>query len=305
MKFPGKRLIIEYKNRRARKNVKSLWGDINIKEIARAVDDDTTMPAAQKSELPAAQLPEAARPADKTNNTPTNKVTGKVTGDQPAAARTSGRILSTVQEPNSDAARQVQHPTQSKQAPVLQRPKASQNPKGSEPSNKPTEPTPSPETLKPFALEPSQAAADAPTSAPVATKHEGRARKALVEPSILQQAAAVAQTPSHGSGPAPAPSHEGRATQPAATSLPRRMKPARAGKLPAATHLHSSKPQPAPRSNAPDRLFYHRPAPGPDDLAALESENNHLKQLLAKKLRAENTRLEKMIVRAISPIDKA
>jgi hypothetical protein len=48
MKFPGKRLIVEYKNRRSHKTANSLWGDINLKEIAREVESDLSLP--QKDE---------------------------------------------------------------------------------------------------------------------------------------------------------------------------------------------------------------------------------------------------------------
>ncbi|MCK4204891.1 hypothetical protein J3U99_08945 [Brucella pituitosa] len=44
MKFPGKRLIVEYKNRRSHKSGNSLWGDINLKEIAREVETDLSLP---------------------------------------------------------------------------------------------------------------------------------------------------------------------------------------------------------------------------------------------------------------------
>lgn len=44
MKFPGKRLIVEYKNRRSHKSGNSLWGDINLKEIAREVETDLSFP---------------------------------------------------------------------------------------------------------------------------------------------------------------------------------------------------------------------------------------------------------------------
>jgi len=48
MKFPGKRLIVEYKNRRSLKTANSLWGDINLKEIAREVESDLSL--SQKDE---------------------------------------------------------------------------------------------------------------------------------------------------------------------------------------------------------------------------------------------------------------
>ncbi|WP_094542502.1 hypothetical protein [Brucella grignonensis] len=44
MKFPGKRLIVEYKNRRSHKSTNSLWGDINLKEITREVESDLSLP---------------------------------------------------------------------------------------------------------------------------------------------------------------------------------------------------------------------------------------------------------------------
>ncbi|MGW6780225.1 hypothetical protein ACWF50_19610 [Brucella pseudogrignonensis] len=317
MKFPGKRLIIEYKNRRARKEVKSLWGDINIKEIARAVEDDTTMPAAKNSEVPAAKAPENVPATDKTVNRPTNQAVEQVTGDKPATARTGGRILSTLQEPDIAAARQEQNPTKSKQAPVLQRAKAAQESSRSERHNNSTPPTPSAQPLKPSAPEPSEPAVVAPRAASVAVPQEDRAALLPLEPAIEQDRAAVAQTQ--------APANDVRIAQPAQTPLLQRKKSARTGKVPFQPHRHGTTTQPAPLSNAShaqratqgqtknptqnqtqnQTLFYHRPTLVADDLAALERENTHLKLALAKKLRAENMRLEKMIVRAISPIDKA
>lgn len=309
MKFPGKRLIIEYKNRRARKEVKSLWGDINIKEIARAVEDDTTMPAAKNSEVPAAKVPENVPATDRPVNRPTNQAMEQVTGDKPATARTGGRILSTLQEPGIAAARQQQNPTKSKQAPGLERAKAAQESSRSERHNTPTLPTPSAQPLKPSAPAPFEPAVVAPRAASVAAPQEGRAGQLPVEPAIQQDRAAVAQTQVR--------ENEARIVQPAATPFLQRKKPARTGKLPSQAHRHGPTAQPAPLSNAShaqratqsqtqsQTLFYHRPNLVADDLAALERENTHLKQVLAKKLRAENTRLEKMIMRAISPIDKA
>ncbi len=307
MKFPGKRLIIEYKNRRARKEVKSLWGDINIKEIARAVEDDTTMPAAKNSEGPAAKAPEHVPATDKTVNrpvnSPTNQAVAQVTGDKPATARTGGRILSTLQEPDIAAARQQQNPTKSKQTPVLQRAKAAQE------SSSSTPPTPSAQPLKPSAPEPSEPAVVAPRAASVAEAQEDRAALSSLEAAIEQDRAAVAQTQ--------APANDVRIAEPAPTSLLQRKKPARTGKLPSQAHRHGTTTQPAPLSNAShaqhatqsqtknQTLFYHRPNLVADDLAALERENTQLKHALARKLRAENLRLEKMIMRAISPIDKA
>lgn len=313
MKFPGKRLIIEYKNRRARKEVKSLWGDINIKEIARAVEDDTTMPAANISEVPAAKAPENVPATDKTVNRPVNRPSNQaveqVTGDKPATARTGGRILSTLQEPDIAAARQEQNPTKSKQAPVLQRANAAQEASRSERHNSSTPPTPSAQPLKPSAPEPSEPAVVAPRAATVAAPQEERAALLPLEPAIEQDRAAVAQTQPR--------KNDVRIAQPAQTPLLQRKKPARTGKVPFQPHRHGTTTQPAPLSNAShaqpatqgqtknQTLFYHRPTLVADDLAALERENTHLKLALAKKLRAENMRLAKMIMRAISPIDKA
>ncbi len=276
MKFPGKRLIIEYKNRRARKEVKSLWGDINIKEIARAVEDDTTMPAAKNSEVPAAKAPENVPATDKTVNRPTNQAVEQVTGDKPATARTGGRILSTLQEPDIAAARQEQNPTKSKQAPVIQRAKAAQESSRSERHNNSTPRTPSAQPLKPSAPEPSEPAVVAPRAASVAVPQEDRAALLPLEPAIEQDRAAVAQTQAR--------KNDVRIAQPATQGQTK---------------------NPTQNQTQNQTLFYHRPTLVADDLAALERENTHLKLALAKKLRAENMRLEKMIVRAISPIDKA
>jgi len=46
MKNSNRNVIVEYKNRRVRKNINSLWGSLDLKTIARSVEDDTSEPSA-------------------------------------------------------------------------------------------------------------------------------------------------------------------------------------------------------------------------------------------------------------------
>ncbi|WP_235920583.1 hypothetical protein [Brucella tritici] len=55
MKNPVRNVVVEYKNKRARKGNVSLWGDLDLKSIARQVEADTpqaTMDACAEFDLP-------------------------------------------------------------------------------------------------------------------------------------------------------------------------------------------------------------------------------------------------------------
>ncbi|WP_435655604.1 hypothetical protein [Brucella pituitosa] len=72
MKFPGKRLIVEYKNRRSHKSGNSLWGDINLKEIAREVETDLSLPEnAEPTDLEKAVTDPITHSAHSTQISPT------------------------------------------------------------------------------------------------------------------------------------------------------------------------------------------------------------------------------------------
>ncbi|MBA8840428.1 hypothetical protein [Ochrobactrum sp. RH2CCR150] len=53
MKNPIRNVVVEYKNRRARKGGNSLWGNLDLKSIARAVEEDTKAPAPVEPTQPA------------------------------------------------------------------------------------------------------------------------------------------------------------------------------------------------------------------------------------------------------------
>ncbi|MFK4823089.1 hypothetical protein ACI0FS_23465 [Ochrobactrum quorumnocens] len=46
MKNPNRNVIVEYKNRRTRKNRNSLWGNLDLKSIARSVEEDNSVQSA-------------------------------------------------------------------------------------------------------------------------------------------------------------------------------------------------------------------------------------------------------------------
>ncbi|TNV14189.1 hypothetical protein [Ochrobactrum teleogrylli] len=53
MKNPIRNVVVEYKNRRARKSGNSLWGNLDLKSIAREVDEDVKAPLAAEPSKPA------------------------------------------------------------------------------------------------------------------------------------------------------------------------------------------------------------------------------------------------------------
>lgn len=46
MKNPNRNVIVEYKSRRTRKNRNSLWGNLDLKSIARSVEEDNSVQSA-------------------------------------------------------------------------------------------------------------------------------------------------------------------------------------------------------------------------------------------------------------------
>ncbi|MDH7787304.1 hypothetical protein QBD01_003331 [Ochrobactrum sp. 19YEA23] len=53
MKNPIRNVVVEYKNRRARKGGNSLWGNLDLKSIARDVEEDSKAPAPVEPTQPA------------------------------------------------------------------------------------------------------------------------------------------------------------------------------------------------------------------------------------------------------------
>ncbi|NKC04748.1 hypothetical protein HED55_20690 [Ochrobactrum haematophilum] len=54
MKNPIRNVVVEYKNRRARKSGNALWGNLDLKSIAREVEEDTKAPTSADPVTPAA-----------------------------------------------------------------------------------------------------------------------------------------------------------------------------------------------------------------------------------------------------------
>jgi hypothetical protein len=259
MKFPGKRLIVEYKNRRARKNVTSLWGDINIKEIARAVEDDTAAPSDIKKDTPPA--PEQETPV----------ATAAEKGVVPAL--TGGRILAAI--PPATPFDKAPKQRQAKKANIEFAASARH-----EGAAKPT----------------SQAGADnspriaSATDTTLSPKIDPQ-RMPRSGPSDLSEetATAVAMT-DESSVPVAKPAHR----KSAPVELDRKTRSVKAR-----TVNHAQRQ--APRQ--PSVGFYQISADINEDIAKLKKENTELKRSLIKQLQAENRRLEKMILRASSPIE--
>ncbi|MBA8820080.1 hypothetical protein FHW00_002412 [Ochrobactrum sp. P6BSIII] len=53
MKNPIRNVVVEYKNRRARKSGNALWGNLDLKSIAREVEEDTKAPMSAEQVTPA------------------------------------------------------------------------------------------------------------------------------------------------------------------------------------------------------------------------------------------------------------
>lgn len=57
MKNPVRNIVVEYKNRRTRKSNSSLWGDIDLRSLARQVETETLqMPSEAGTDLPSTGL---------------------------------------------------------------------------------------------------------------------------------------------------------------------------------------------------------------------------------------------------------
>ncbi|MEL4073549.1 hypothetical protein WKW50_26040, partial [Ochrobactrum sp. GPK 3] len=53
MKNPIRNVVVEYKNRRARKSGNALWGNLDLKSIAREVEEDAKAPISADQVTPA------------------------------------------------------------------------------------------------------------------------------------------------------------------------------------------------------------------------------------------------------------
>jgi|GEM_PF-824049 len=71
MKNSNRNVIVEYKNRRVRKSVNSLWGSLDLKLIAQSVEDDT-------SEQSASVTSEASTECNLGNSTLPEEVTAEI-----------------------------------------------------------------------------------------------------------------------------------------------------------------------------------------------------------------------------------
>ena len=69
MKNPNRNIVVEYKNKRARKGSSSLWGNLDLKSIARQVEAD-----APQSPMDAEVQPDLSKPIERGTENATAKV---------------------------------------------------------------------------------------------------------------------------------------------------------------------------------------------------------------------------------------
>jgi len=292
MKFPGKRLIVEYKNRRVRKDAKSLWGDINLQEISKAIEDE-------------AAPPPSIEPVRKSRNVATHKQS-RLTVSMPAANESPSAM------PENAATGRIL-PALNDAAPVLNE---DRDERANVPNNIPNRETKISPIAKPETpdvtppLTPVRPTVQKPEKPVVRAVIEADTDKTVEE--ILPPAAAalsplapekVSVEPVRG---APSDKHS------TAETLDKK-DPSVAGKKALKREVAARKPIKAnkvesnvadSRNSAPSANtgFYSLPEAISDDLDALEKENAELRLRLVETLRKENLQLEQMLVRASSPI---
>jgi len=292
MKFPGKRLIVEYKNRRVRKDAKSLWGDINLQEISKAIEDE-------------AAPPPSIEPVRKSRNVATHKQS-RLTVSMPAANESPSAM------PENAATGRIL-PALNDAAPVLNE---DRDERANVPNNIPNRETKISPIAKPETpdvtppLTPVRPTVQKPEKPVVRAVIEADTDKTVEE--ILPPAAAalsplapekVSVEPVRG---APSDKHS------TAETLDKK-DPSVAGKKALKREVAARKPIKAnkvesnvadSRNSAPSANtgFYSLPEAISDDLDALEKENAELRLRLVETLRKENLQLEQMMVRASSPI---
>lgn len=285
MKFPGKRLIVEYKNRRVRKDAKSLWGDINLQEISRAIEDEAAPPL-------------SSEPVRKSRNVAIHKqarpiLSSPATNESPAPLpdnAATGRIL----------------PALNEAVPTLH-------------DRDQLAAVPGKETEVPPVIKQETSKAT-PSSVPTiqsVQKPEKPASRADTEAETARQAEEILPPVATVSSPlAPEKEldeqHRDRAsTKPSTTDVVVKKDPSVADKKVLKREVTARKPAKAKRvkssvTGSQDSVaepgFYSLPKGLSDDLKALEKENAELKHRLAETLRKENAQLERMMVRAASPI---
>lgn len=287
MKFPGKRLIVEYKNRRVRKDAKSLWGDINLQEISRAIEDEAAPPL-------------SSEPVRKSRNVATHKqarpiLSSPATNESPAPLpdnAATGRILPALNEALPtlhDRDQLAAVPGKETEVPPVVK---QETPKA----------TPSSMQTIQSVQKPEKPASRADTEAETARQSEEILPPvATVSSPLPPEKELVEQHPDRAS------------TKPSPTDVVVKKDPSVADKKVLKREVTARKPAKAKRvkSNVtgsqdsvavPTTGFYSLPEGLSDDLKALEKENAELKHRLAETLRKENAQLERMMVRASSPI---
>jgi hypothetical protein len=288
MKFPGKRLIVEYKNRRVRKDAKSLWGDINLQEISKAIEDEaapppSSQPVRKSRNIATHKQPRPILSTPATNGSPAplvdNAATGRILpalndatpvfyGDshQPAAVPVSETETPPVVKQEAPYAtpssKQIIQSVQKPEKPVSRADIETDTAKQTEKILPPTATVSSPPSVEKGLVEPRlDPASDKPSTAEIVEKKV---------PSV--------------------------STNKALTREVTARKPKKADSV------KSSVSGSRNSAIAPTTGFYSLPEGFSDDLEALDRENAALKHRLAETLRKENSQLERMLVRASSPI---
>jgi hypothetical protein len=288
MKFPGKRLIVEYKNRRARKDAGSLWGDIDLKAIARAVDEDD----------PATPASSVAHPTSSVVKQPPLRVRGKrpPLSAQPAVSSQPPKSANTATVSSDAKRRPVVLNDIAREASGIHR-KAEKDSQSVKPVKEET-----PVSAKPSEGAQIVAVPLVPATQPLLTSERKAVddgltgRTAEVQSSVNQSAA---EHPSE-SGPVlgaktPLAQKEkiaDTAKKPRRNSSKTVLRPQRDASVPAVLEIAPDADNAEQAANEPASAVITN-----DTLAALTAENVRLKKLLTKQLRLENQKLKQMLVR--------
>jgi len=292
MKFPGKRLIVEYKNRRVRKDAKSLWGDINLQEISKAIEDE-------------AAPPPSSEPVRKSRNVATHKQS-RLTVSMPAANESPSAM------PENAATGRIL-PALNDAAPVLNE---DRDERANVPNNIPNRET----KISPIAKPETPDVTPPLTQVrPTVQKPEKPVVRAVIEADTdktveeILPPAAAALSPLAPEKVSVEPLRDAASDKHSTAETVDKKDPSVAGKKALKREVAARKPIKAnkvesnvadSRNSAPSANtgFYSLPEAISDDLDALEKENAELRLRLVETLRKENLQLEQMMVRASSPI---
>jgi len=278
-------LIVEYKNRRARKDAGSLWGDIDLKAIARAVDEDD--PA----------TPAVAPPTSSVKQQPL-----RVRGKRPPLS-----VNAAVSSQPSKAADSVAASSEAKRKPVVLSDVAPEAPVTHINAERESlSPKPVTKQEASGSAQPSEGTQIAAEPLVSARKQQATPESKPVDDGLAVQAAVIQLPDDRSAAALPAQMAPGL---PAEKSLPQTERIAVTSKK---QLRNSSKTVLKPRRDASVPVEFAMATDADtvqraverssavitnEMLAALTAENVRLKKLLTKQLRVENQKLKQMLVR--------